>query len=296
VSRIIERRRLAVGARTLGYLAAGTMPSDRVAVFLHAFPLNAEMWLPQLQGLPEGWSGIAPDFRGFGGSDPDAADAPRSDARLDDYAGDLTELLDALGAARAAVCGCSMGGYAALSMLRRFPGRVSALLLADTRATADSETARASRAAMLDLLDRRGPGAVAADMRAKLVGPTTHATRPAVLGAVDAMMRDATPAGVGFAVSRMMNRTDSSGALASFSGPVCVVAGEEDALTPPAEAAAMAALVPAAALVAIPGAGHLSNLEVPDAFNAAMRAWLESAASVTAGHTNPESRTPNPER
>ena len=295
MSLIVERRQIAIGPCTISYLAANQAPGRRLAVFLHAFPLGAEMWRPQLQALPPDWWAVAPDFRGFGGSTPDPAEASREAATLDDYAGDVVALLDALGAARAAVCGCSMGGYAAFSLLRRAPGRIDGLLLADTRATADSEAARASRAAMLDVLDRSGPGAVAADMRAKLVGPTTHATRPAVVGAVDNMMRDATPPGVGFAVSRMLNRPDSSDALASFSGPVCVVVGLEDALTPPAEAAAMAALVPAAALVLIPGAGHLSNLEAPDAFNAAMHAWLESVASVTAGHTNPEPRTPNPE-
>ena len=274
----VDRRQLAIGSRTISYLAAGQAPSRRLAVFLHAFPLGADMWVPQLRALPPGWSAVAPDFRGFGGSTPDPPVAVRADATLDDYAGDVGALLDALGSARAAVCGCSMGGYAAFALLRRIRDRLDGLLLADTRATPDSAAARASRAAMLELLDRQGPGAVAADMRAKLVGPTTRATRPAVVGSVDAMMRDATPAGVGFAVARMMNRPDSSGALAAFSGPVCVVVGEEDALTPPAEAAAMAALVPGASLVTIPGAGHLANLESPAAFNAAMHGWLDRVA------------------
>jgi pimeloyl-ACP methyl ester carboxylesterase len=291
---VVERRRLAIGPRTISYLAANQAPGRRLAVLLHAFPLGAEMWRPQLQALPPDWWAVAPDFRGFGGSTPDPPEASREAATLDDYAGDVMALLDALGAARAAVCGCSMGGYAAFSLLRRAPGRIDGLLLADTRATADAEAARASRAAMLELLDRHGPGAVAADMRAKLVGPTTHATRPAVVGAVDAMMRDATPAGVGFAVSRMMNRPDSSAALAAFSPPVSVVVGEEDALTPPAEAAAMAALVPAAALVLIPGAGHLSNLESPAAFNAAMLDWLRAVDGSAAGQTSPEPRVPSP--
>ena len=293
---VVERRQFALGSRILSYLAAGAAPGRRLAVFLHAFPLGAKMWLPQLEALPSGWSAVAPDFRGFGASTSDSPGAPRAGASLDEYAGDVVALLDALGAARAAVCGCSMGGYAALALVRRIPGRLDGLLLADTRATADSEIARASRAAMLDLLDRQGPGAVTADMRAKLVGPTTHASRPAVVGAIDAMMRRATPAGIGFALARIMNRPDSSAALASFSGPVCVAVGEEDALTPPAEAAAMAALVPGAALATISGAGHLSNLESPAAFNAAMLDWLRAIDRAAAGQTNPESPIPNPER
>jgi pimeloyl-ACP methyl ester carboxylesterase len=295
VTAAVERRQLAIGPRTISYLFASQAPGRHLAVFLHAFPLGAEMWVPQMQALPPGWTAVAPDFRGFGASTPDPPAAVRADATLDGYADDVEALLEALGAARAAVCGCSMGGYAALSLLRRAPDRIAGLLLADTRATGDSEAGRASRVAMLDLLDRQGPGAVAADMRAKLVGPTTQASRPAVVGAVEAMMRRATPAGVGFAVARMMNRPDSSAALASFRGPVCVVVGEEDALTPPAEAAAMAGLVPGAALVAIRGAGHLSNLESPEAFNAAMLDWLRAVDSAAAGPTNPESLIPNPQ-
>jgi pimeloyl-ACP methyl ester carboxylesterase len=295
VSAAIERRQLDVGPRVISYLAASRAPGpSRLAVFLHAFPLDADMWTPQLLALPPGWTAVAPDLRGFGGSPPAPPAAVRADATLDEYAGDVVALLDSLGASRAAVCGCSMGGYAAFSLLRRAPDRIDGLLLADTRATADAEAARASRAAMLDLLDRQGAGAVAADMRAKLVGPSTHAARPAVVGAVDDMMRQATAAGIGFAVARMLNRPDSSASLASFRGPVCVAVGAEDALTPPSEAAAMAALVPGATLVTIPGAGHLSSLESPEAFNAAMLDWLGAVDGAAAGQTSPEPRIPSP--
>ena len=136
----------------------------------------------------------------------------------------------------------------------------------------------ASRAAMLALLDREGPRSVAADMRLKLVGPTSRDTRPGVLAAIDGLMGSATATGVGFAIARMMNRPDTTADLAAFRGPAGVVVGEEDALTPPGEAASMAALVPGAPLVIIPRAGHLSNLEAPDAFNAAMREWLDRVA------------------
>ena len=270
----IERRHLAIGTRRLGCLAAGTFPARNTVVFLHAFPLNAGMWMPQLRALPEDWSAVAPDFRGFGESGADEDGLGRADARLEDYADDVAALLDAMGVGRAAVCGCSMGGYAAFALLRRCPGRVSGLLLADTRTAADSEAARASRAAMLDLLDRNGPAAVAAEMRPKLVGSTSLARRPAVLTRIDSLMGGATARGIGFAVARMLNRPAATESLAAFRGPVSVVVGEEDALTPPQEAASMAAVAAGFALVSIAGAGHLSNLEAPDAFNTAMRDWL----------------------
>jgi len=235
--------------------------------------------MPQLRTLPEGWAAVAPDFRGFGGSTPDEGGVPRGRASLDDYAEDVEALVDALGAQRAAMCGCSMGGYAAFAALRRMPGRVSGLLLADTRATADAEAARASRAAMIEVLDRDGPSAVAAEMRPRLVGATSRDTRADVLAAIDRMMAQATAPGVGCAIARMLNRPDSSAELAAFTGPVTVVVGEEDVLTPPAEAAATAALVPGASLVTIPHAGHLASLEAPEAFNLALCAWLDAIAT-----------------
>lgn len=279
----VARRHITIGSRTLSYLAAGSRPGDGLVVFLHAFPLNAEMWAPQLRAIPEGWAAVAPDFRGFGGSTPDDPDgSPRADARIEDYAEDVGALMDAVGATRAALCGCSMGGYAALAALRCFPARAAAVLLADTRATSDGDAARAARSAMLDLLDREGPSAVAAEMRAKLVGPTSRAERPDVLATIDRLMDRATASGVGHAVSRMLNRPDATADLRAYRGAVAIAVGEEDSLTPPAEAAAMAAAAPGSRVVVIPRAGHLPNLEAPDAFNGALRAWLDSIARVTA--------------
>ena len=294
MSLTVERRQIAIGSRTLSYLSAGLFPPRRLAVFLHAFPLNAEMWLPQLRAMPEGWAAVAPDFRGFGESTADEGGAAREDAGLEDYADDVAALMAALGVPGAALGGCSMGGYAALAVLRRAPGLVHGLLLADTRATADADAARAARAATLALLDRGGPAAVAADMRPKLVGPTSARERPGVLADIDRLMSGATPRGVGVAVARIRSRPDATAALAAFRGPVCVVVGDEDTLTPPSEAASMAALVPGAALVTIPGAGHLSNLEAPEAFNDAMFEWLRTIDGLAAGPTSPESRVPSP--
>jgi pimeloyl-ACP methyl ester carboxylesterase len=253
------------------------------------------MWASQLRALPDGWTALAPDFRGFGASTPDDEDAARADARIEDYADDVVAMLNEVGVSSAALCGCSMGGYVAFALLRRAPARVAGLLLADTRAAADTDAASASRAAMLDTLDRDGPAAIAAEMRPKLVGPTTRSRRPDVLAAVDTLMDRATARGVGFAVARMRNRPDATADLAAYRGPVSIVVGDEDTLTPQTEAAAMAALVPAAALVAIPGAGHLSNLESPEAFNAALHDWLRAIDGVAVGQPNPQSRIPSSE-
>ena len=282
MSLVVERRQILAGGRLLSYLASGEPGAGQVVVFLHAFPLNAAMWHAQLAALPPGWIGLAMDFRGFGRSEADEIRSEETGAlSMDDYASDVAGVLDALGAPGAAVCGCSMGGYAALAVLRGYPQRVTGLLLADTRATADSEAARAGREAMLEALDRGGPAAVAANMRPKLAGATTHDARPGVVAAIDGMMLDATGAGIRSAVLRMMGRPDATSDLAGFPGPVAVVVGEEDVLTPLAEAESLAEVASGTAFVTIPAAGHLPNLEAPEAFNLALRDLLARVERAT---------------
>jgi pimeloyl-ACP methyl ester carboxylesterase len=261
-----------------------------VIVFLHAFPLDSEMWRPQLAALPPGWTGLAVDAPGFGQA---AGETPpgrrRLDATLDEAAEAVIARLDREGVGRAVFCGCSMGGYTALALLRRYPERVSALVLADTKMTADTEAARDGRLAMLAQLDRHGAAAVVDALLPKLLGATTIGTRPDVVAAVRAMGARASAAAIGQAVIRLMNRPDSTAALAAFPGPVLAVVGDEDVLTPPPDAQAMARVAPAGQLTVIPNAGHLSNLEHPDAFNAALGRFL--VERVLAG----EPRVPTPD-
>src|SRR3954469_15908446 len=145
--------------------------SGRPLVLLHAFPLSSAMWLAQREGLANGWRVITPDLRGFGGS-PMADDEPSLDVAADDVAA----LLDGLGLDRVVLGGLSMGGYVAMAFLRRHADRVGGLVLADTKAGADSPEGRANReriaAAVLDdpestvLVDQVLP---------TLLGPTTVA-------------------------------------------------------------------------------------------------------------------------
>lgn len=244
-------------------------------LFLHAFPLNRAMWQPQIAALPQGWTAIAPDFKGFGDAAPDDEVAgPRETVSLDDYADDVVAAMDTHGARQAVVCGCSMGGYVALALLRRHPGRVAGLVLADTRETADSQEGLQGRREMLALLSREGVSAVAAQVVPRLVGATTLAERPAVVGEVARLASRASAAGVDRAIVRMMNRPDATPVLAAYRGPLLVIVGAEDTLAPVGEAERMAALVPGTRLAVLPGAGHLANLETPDAFNVALCAFL----------------------
>jgi pimeloyl-ACP methyl ester carboxylesterase len=261
-----------LGPRTIAYLDSA--PRDharRAIVLLHAFPLGAGMWERQIGAIPQAWRLITPDLRGFGGSnDPETSGAPS----MDDYATDVVDLLHDLGISRAVVGGVSMGGYATFSVLRRAPQLVEAVVLADTRVGADTPQGRANRRNMLALLEREGPTGVARDMMPKLLGKTTRETNPEMESTVRRLIKQHSSAAIRGAIFRMMDRQDAAAVLASLRVPALVVVGEEDELTPVEESRRIAEAIPGSTMVVIPAAGHLSNMEQPEAFNAALVSFL----------------------
>jgi pimeloyl-ACP methyl ester carboxylesterase len=268
----MHRQYLRVGERTIGYYDSAPGASDRkVLVLLHAFPLSASMWEPQFKSVPQGWRLLAPDMRGFGGSSLDQEPETPS---IDDYAADVVALLRDLGIERAVIGGCSLGGYVAFGILRTAPQVVRALILADTRATADTTEGRAARRSMLALVEREGSSGVARDMLPKLLGRTTRETSPAIEDNLRRVIKQQSANAIRSAVLRMMHRPDSTTLAESLDLPTLVIVGEEDTPTPPAEAEKLANAIRGAELVVLPRAGHLSNLEQPEAFNAAVERFL----------------------
>jgi pimeloyl-ACP methyl ester carboxylesterase len=262
-----------VGSRTIAYLDSAPGATDRrMLVLLHAFPLGASMWEPQMRSVPAGWRLLTPDLRGFGGSTDTNGESPS----IDDYADDVAMLLGDLGVSRAVIGGASMGGYAAFALMRRAPHLFEGLVLADTKAGADSLEGRASRRAMLALVEREGPSGVARDFGPKLLGATTRDSNASAEPTVRRLIKQHSPTAIRGAILRMMDRPDSTPMLGSISVPTLVVVGEEDELTPLAESQKLAGAIPGAELVVIPGAGHLPNLEAPAAFNDALGAFLAS--------------------
>ena len=261
-----------IGSSTIAYLDSAPGDSTlRTYVLLHGFPLGANQWEPQMRSIPAGWRLITPDLRGFGGStELDSLSA----MAISDYAGDVVDLLDELAVPRAVIGGLSMGGYVALALLQSAPQIIEGLVLADTRATADSPEGRANRRNMLALVDREGPSGVAREMMPKLLGKTTRELNPSAEAQVRLLIKQQAPVAIRSAIHRMMHRPDSTALLPQVTVPTLVIVGEEDELTPPEDSRRIAEAVPGAALVTIPGAGHLSNLEQPDAFNAALNGFL----------------------
>lgn len=237
-------------------------------LLVHAFPLSGAMWQPQLDGLAPHMRVIAPDLRGFG-------DSPlgQPPATLEQYADDLAALLDGLGIAQTALGGLSMGGYIAFAFLRKYRERVTALVLADTRAGPDSEEARQGRQRNAELAEREGAAPIAAQMLPKLLAPSAA---PELRAQVEALIQANHGPGIAAALRCMAARPDSSLLLPTIDVPTLVLVGTEDTLTPPEEARAIQASVASSTLVEIPGAAHLANLEAPEPFNAALRTLLTS--------------------
>ncbi len=256
-------------ATKLGPLSVAATGDGPPILWIHAFPLSGAMWRGQVEAI-RGFRHVVPDLPGFGKSP-----VPKSAYTLDDVADALAAALDALKIEKAAVAGLSMGGYVLFALLRRRTSAVSAALLCDTKASADGDEAKENREKFARVVLEKGADFAAREMPGKLLTPDAD---PAVVAAVEAMIRANPKEGIAAAQRAMAARPDSTSLLASLRVPTLVLVGSKDTLTPPAESEKMAAAVPGARLAVIPGGGHLTNLERPGEFNGAVRAFLEGGA------------------
>lgn len=193
-------------------------------------------------------------------------------ARHDDIGAAADALLEQA-PARFALGGLSMGGYVALEIMRRAPGRVSHLILLDTQAQPDSEDARRRR---LDQIATAEGGGFAA-LKDQLLPGWVHPERRAddtLMSLLDAMAESSGADGFMREQRLIMSRPDSMPSLSPISCPTLVLCGREDATTPVARHVEMAQAIPYATLVVVPKCGHLSTLEHPWLVGQAMRTLL----------------------
>lgn len=257
--------------RSLRYFESG---GGRPLVLLHAFPLSADQWLPQLHRVPPGWRFIAPDLRGFRGVGPAFEDPGLAHLTMDDYADDVLALMTHLEVERATVCGLSMGGYVAFGLVRRAPARVAGLVLSNTRSAADTEPGRAGRDKMIEVARHDGPAGIAREMVPKLLGATTRADQPDLEDAVRRLIVVNSVEGITTALGALKTRPDSTPLLASISCPSLVITGDEDVIIPVAEAETMHGAMPGSSIVVLPRVGHLANLEAPAEWGSALERFL----------------------
>lgn len=249
---------------SIAYRERGVGPT---LALLHAFPLSSALFEPQLAALADACHVVALDLRGFGQT---PLEGPYS---LEELAQDVAQTLAALGHERFVLGGLSMGGYVALAFQRLFGDRLQGLILADTRAGADSPEARERRLAIAREVEERGTEGLVETMPDTLL---SAGAAPDLKAHVRRWIAQADPRAVAAAQRAMAARLDSTPLLAAVRVPALVVVGEQDALVSPAEAEQMASMLPNGRLVRIPRAGHLSNVENPVAFNTALREFMRA--------------------
>ena len=236
------------------------MSDEKITVvLLHAFPLSSAMWQPQVEALGKEYRLITPDLPGFGSNPVTTASIAQM---ADDVAARIHEPV-VLG-------GLSMGGYVVLAYARKYP--LKGLILADTKAEADDAIGKANRDKMIAFAESHTAREVIDSVMPKM------AITPHAVEKVRALASKQSSAGIVNAVRAMRDRPDSSDVLPTIRVPTLVIVGREDQLTPLPVAQSLAGRIAGAKLEVIPGAGHISNLENPAAFNEALRKFLRSLA------------------
>lgn len=220
-------------------------------LWLHGFPLTSAIFEPQ---------------RAIGGVQHVMPELPPLES-MDDYARFAVAQLDERGIDRATFAGFSMGGYICFAVMRLFPERVSGLILIDTRETADTEEARKGRFESMEKVRQQGTATLVDSMLPKMV--VAEALRPRVRE----IMMSSLPEFVTAALKAMAERPDSTPTLSTIRVPTLVVVGEEDTITPPADAERMAGAIDGAQLVKLANAAHMSHYEQAEKFNEAVEKW-----------------------
>lgn len=259
-----------VGDLQIAYERRGEGPS---LVLLHGLPCNSREWRRQVEGLSDDFTVVAWDAPGSGQSSD-----PSETFRLPDYADCLATFVDALGLGRPHVAGLSFGGGLALELYRRHPSIPSTLVLA---------SAYAGWAGSLpaDVVEQRLRQTVRqADLppdefaQAWLPTLLSESAPAEVVDEARAMLSEFHPAGVRV-MAHASAEADLHDVLPRIDVPTLLLYGDKDVRSPLNVAEDLHTKIPASRLVVIPGAGHLSDMEAADRFNAEVRTFLRAAPS-----------------
>jgi len=237
------------------YDVAGNGPD---VVLLHPFPLNHSFWAPVVAKLSTRYRLVMPDLRAHG--DSELGDGP---ATIQELAADLAALCRELRIAKAFFVGVSIGGYTLFEFWRRYREHVAALVLSNTRASAETPESHGTRLGLADKVLREGSAGFIEEMLGKLLSPVTRSNRPDIVDAARRMMQQMSPQDIAGVQRGMADRPDSIPTLQTIDVPTLVLVGEDEAT---AEAELMRQYIAGSRMQVIPRAGHYAALEQPEAF------------------------------
>lgn len=266
----IVLRQLKSGDAEIVYRVLGEGPP---IVLLHPFPVNHEFWLPMAEALITRYRVVLPDLRGHG--DSGVGEGP---AKMEKHAADIARVMDDAEIVRASMVGVSIGGYVLFEFWRRYRGRVAALGLCNTKASADSAEARAGRLQTANDVLERGAESFFESMVPRLLGKTTRETRPDLVEGALRMMRKMSPEDVAQVQRGMAERPDSVNTLKTVNVPTLIVTGDEDILTGLNEAELMRQHISGSQLRVIAKAGHYSMWEQPEEAGKLLRGFLDGTS------------------
>ena len=253
-----------------------TLGDGPPVVLLHPFPVNHEFWLPVAEALSTRYKIILPDLRGHGESG--AGDGP---ATMEKHATDIARVMDDANIARAPLIGVSIGGYALFEFWRKHRARIAALGLCNTKASADTPEARATRLQSANEVLDRGTEPFFESMIPKLFGQTTRDMRPDLIAGALRMMRKMSPQHLAQVQRGMATRPDSMDTLKTINVPTLLVTGDEDIMTGLNEAQLMHQQIAGSQLRVIPKAGHYSPWEQSQDAAKLFRQFLDSVSGWT---------------
>ena len=261
--------RITSGDADIFYEVVGSGPP---VVLLHPFPAHHDLWKPAAQAVVSRYRVILPDLRGHG-----ASGIGEGPATMEKHSADIARVLDHEEVGRAPFVGVSIGGYVLFEFWRKYRTRVEALMLCNTKAQADTPEARTARLqSALDVMER-GTEPFFESMLPKLIGKTTHSTRPDLVEEALRMLRKMSPEAVAMVQRGMAARPDSMETLKTINVPALIVTGDEDVLTGVAEAELMRQNIPASQMKVIGKAGHYSPWEQPEEVGKLLRQFLDAA-------------------
>lgn len=264
-----ENIKISVNNITVNYTDIGPEKAP-VIIFIHGFPFNKEIWNKQMEMFSENFRVIAYDVRGHGNSY-----CGTDDFSIELFVKDLLSLMDAIEIKKTTLCGLSMGGYIALNAIENHPHRFEALVLCDTSCTADSPAAKEKRIKAIEAIWESGIEKFADNNVKNFFAPESFINKKDVIAEVREIMIGTTEKSVIKTLLALSKRKETCTSLSKIKVPVLILVGEEDKITPPKTARFMHEKINGSVISVIENAGHLSNLENPDQFNAQLLKFLK---------------------
>ena len=246
-------------------------------IFIHGFPFDKSMWDLQMESLKEDFRVIAYDIRGHGSSE-----AGNENFSIDIFTNDLLFLMDALEVEKPILCGLSMGGYIALNAIGKFPQHFSALVLSDTQCIADTPDLKLKRMKAIDTINKDGVEKYAEESLKNLFATDSFTKKKEVISAVREMIVQTSKQSLSYTLFALSERKGTCSKLQNIAGPVLILVGKEDKITPPAAAGLLHEKIQGSVLKVIGNAGHVANMENPDEFNDHLKKFVQQFSKQSA--------------